>query len=61
MQHALKISPNVGYCHLIINLNIIITLFAGYFLFKQQINFKTFFGILVTLIGIGIVILNSNN
>ena len=61
IQYALKMSPNVGYCHLIINLNIIITLIVGYFFFKQKINYKTLLGILITLLGASMVIYNSNN
>ena len=57
---ALKLAPNIGYCHLIINLNVILTLLAGYFLFKQKINIKTFIGIIIALFGIGIVIYYSN-
>lgn len=60
MQYAMKISPNIGYSHLIINLNVIITLFASYFLFKQKINLQSFFGIIITLFGIAIVVSNSN-
>ena len=57
---ALKIAPNIGYCHLIINLNVIISLIAGYYLFNQKINSKTFIGILIAVFGIGIVIYYSN-
>ena len=57
---ALKIAPNIGYCHLIVNLNVVLTLLAGYFLFKQKINSKTFIGIIIALCGIGIVIYYSN-
>jgi drug/metabolite transporter (DMT)-like permease len=60
LQYAMKISPNIGYSHLIINLNVIITLFASYFLFKQKINLQSFFGIIITLFGIAIVVNNSN-
>ena len=60
MSNAIKLSPNVGYCHLIVNLNIIITLIASYFLFKQKINCKTFIGIIICLIGICIVAYYSN-
>jgi drug/metabolite transporter (DMT)-like permease len=59
MQYAMEISPNIGYSHLIINLNVIITLFASYFLFKQKINFKSFIGIIITLLGIAIVVNNN--
>jgi drug/metabolite transporter (DMT)-like permease len=60
MQQAFKYSPNIGYSHLIINLNIIITLIAGYFLFNQKINPYTFFGIILTLTGITVIIFNQN-
>ena len=57
---ALKIAPNIGYCHLIVNLNVVLSLIAGYFLFKQKINYKVFFGIIISLIGLSIIALNSN-
>ena len=57
---ALKIAPNIGYCHLIVNLNVVLSLIAGYFLFKQKINSKTFVGILIALLGVGIVVYYSN-
>lgn len=59
IQQAFKHSPNIGYSDLIINLNIIITLIAGYFLFNQKINLYTFFGIILTLVGITVIILNQ--
>ena len=52
---ALKIAPNIGYCHLIINLNVIISLIAGYYLFNQKINSKTFIGIIIAVFGSKIV------
>lgn len=58
---ALKIAPNIGYCHLIVNLNVVLSLLAGYFLFKQKINSKTFIGIIIALIGVGIVVYYSND
>lgn len=61
MKDALKYSPNIGYSHLIINLNIIITLIASYFLFNQKINWQTGIGILISLIGVSIVAYYSNN
>ena len=61
ISNAFAISPNMGYCHLIINLNIIISLLARYFLFKQNVNFQTFIGIFIALFGVGIVIYYSNN
>ena len=57
---ALKIAPNIGYCHLIVNLNVVLSLLAGYFLFKQKINRKTFIGIIIALFGVGIVVYHSN-
>ena len=60
MQYAMKITPNIGYSHLIINLNVIITLFASYFLFKQKINFQSFIGIIIAILGIAIVVNSSN-
>ena len=60
MSNAIKLAPNVGYCHLIVNLNIIITLIASYFLFKQKLNWKVFTGIIIALIGTSIVIYYSN-
>ena len=60
MQYAMEITPNIGFSHLIVNLNVIITLFASYFLFKQKINLQSFFGIIITLFGIAIVVNNSN-
>jgi len=57
---AVKIAPNICYCHLIVNLNVVITLLASYFVFKQKINPKTFGGILLSLLGISIVVYYSN-
>ena len=60
LGNAIKLAPNMGYCHLIVNLNVLVTLIASYFLFNQKINIQTFMGIIITLIGIGIVIYYSN-
>ena len=60
IQYAMKITPNIGYSHLIINLNVIITLFASYFLFKQKINMQSFIGIIIAFLGIAIVVNSSN-
>jgi drug/metabolite transporter (DMT)-like permease len=57
--YTFKITPNIGYSHLIINTNIIITLIGSYFLFNQKINYKSIFGILITLIGLFITIYYS--
>ena len=57
---AMNSTPNIAYCQMIINLNIILTLLAGYLLFKQKINWKTLIGIILTLLGITIMITYSN-
>ena len=59
-QYSFEISPNISYSHIIINLNIIFTLIASYFLFKQQINIQCLFGIFLCLIGIFIIAYYSN-
>jgi drug/metabolite transporter (DMT)-like permease len=59
IQKAIKLSPSIGLCHLIINTNVIFTFFIGYFLFGQTINKITILGILVTLIGLFIVLYGS--
>ena len=61
IQYAFKISPNIGYSHIIINLNVIISLIFGYLLFKQKINIQCLLGIFIALIGISILIYYSNN
>jgi drug/metabolite transporter (DMT)-like permease len=58
--YTYKISPNIGYSHLIINANVIITLIASYFLFNNKINCQSFFGIILTLLGLTITIYYSN-
>lgn len=58
LQYAIKISPNTGYTHLIVNFNVIFTILASYFLFKEKINYKTFIGIIITLIGFSIIAYN---
>lgn len=60
MFNAIRISPNIGYTHTIINLNVILSLIAGYLLFKQKINYKVLIGIIVALIGFTIIGFNSN-
>lgn len=60
MQYAFKITPNIGYSHIIINLNVIITLIAAYYLFKQKLDFRCLIGIIIALIGIFIIAYYSN-
>ena len=45
VQEAFSKSPNISYTHIIINLNIIITLIFSYLLFKEEINKSCFIGI----------------
>ena len=59
IQYAFSISPNIAYSHIIVNLNVIITLFAAYYLFKQDINLNCLLGIFISLFGIGIIAYNS--
>ena len=61
MQKALETTPNIGYTHIIVNLNILITLLFGYFLFKQHFNPKCLIGIFLCLLGIIIITYYSNN
>jgi drug/metabolite transporter (DMT)-like permease len=60
MQYAFKISPNIGYSHIIINLNVIITVIASYYLFKQKLDLRCLIGIIISLIGISIIAYYSN-
>jgi len=60
MQYAFKISPNIGYSHIIINFNAIITVIAAFYLFKQNIDYKCLIGMIISLIGISIVVYYSN-
>jgi drug/metabolite transporter (DMT)-like permease len=57
--NLLKITPNMAYAHSIINLNIIITIITSYLIFKQELNKFTVFGMLLSLIGIIIIIMNQ--
>ena len=53
---SIKTSPNPGYSHLIVNLNVIIVLILSYFLYNSQINYKSCLGIILSLLGIFTVI-----
>lgn len=53
---SLDTCPNVGYTHLIVNMNAVITLIIAYFLFNQTINSKTFAGIILCLAGLFIIV-----
>ena len=56
---SIKKSPNPGYSHLIVNLNVIIVLILSYFLYNSQINYKSCLGIILSLLGIFTVIIFS--
>ena len=60
LLYSVNSSPKVSYCLLIVNLNIIIALIISYFLFKESLSFKTFLGMLISIIGLSIVIYYSN-
>lgn len=49
-------TPNIGYSHLIINLNVILTTIAAYFLYNQKIKLKSFIGMVIALIGASLII-----
>lgn len=58
--YTFAISPNIAYSHSIINLNILITILASIIIFNQKLNFKTLFGMILSLVGIIIMINYSN-
>ena len=53
---SLELSPNIGYTHMIINLNVILTFLFGYLLFKQKINIYGGLGIILCMIGLFIIV-----
>ena len=53
---SIELAPSVGYTHMIINLNVLITLVLSYYLFNQTINPKVFGGIVLALTGLFIII-----
>ena len=58
---AFKNSPNIGYSHLIINLNVILTFLMAVLFFKQKFNVKCLIGLFITLIGLSIFIYYTNS
>lgn len=58
---SIKTSPNPGFSHLIVNLNVIIVLILSYFLYDCKVNYKSCIGIFLSLLGIFIVIQSSVN
>ncbi len=53
---SVNTTPNIGYTHMIVNLNVLVTFVLGYLLFKQKINYKTLLGVLLCLSGLFIII-----
>jgi len=58
--NALKYSPNIGFTRTIMNLNIVATLLISYLFFKEKIKKECFFGILLCIIGITIIVYYNN-
>ena len=58
---AIKHSINTSFPLIIINLNIILTAILSYFLFKEKLSIEIFFGIILIVIGLSIVIYYLNN
>ena len=56
--NSVKLSPIIGYSHIIVNLNVILTLIFAFLIFGQKINIYTFLGILLCLLGLCIIIKN---
>ena len=59
VQKALKNTSNLSYTHVIINLNVIVILFASYFFFNEKFNIQTLIGILLASIGVSMIICYS--
>lgn len=58
-SRVIKTCPNISYAHLIVNMNVILTIILSWLLFKSTLNITTFIGIIISLIGLTIVILNN--
>lgn len=58
---AIKYSTNTSFPLIIINLNIILTALLSYFLFKEKISKEIFFGIILIIIGLSMVIYYLKN
>lgn len=57
-SHSIRLAPNLGYSHIIVNLNVILTLIFAFLLFGQKINIYTFLGILICLFGLFVIVKN---
>jgi drug/metabolite transporter (DMT)-like permease len=60
MFYSVNFCPNMGYAHLVINLNVIITLIVGYLFFGGHISMISSLGVIISLIGISLVIYGSS-
>lgn len=49
---SVQTCPNIGYTHMIVNMNAIISLIIAYFIFGQKINIMTFGGISLCILGL---------
>ncbi len=56
VSYAVKFSPNVCICVLIINLSVFVTLAIDYLFFKYKFNIQTILGFILTVIGLSISI-----
>ena len=60
ISYALKFSPNICICLLIVNLNIFIAMIIDYLFFKHKFNIQTIIGFIIAVIGLSISIYFSN-
>ena len=60
ISYALKFSPNICICLLIINLNIFIAMGIDYLFFKHKFNIQTIIGFIIAVVGLSISIYFSN-
>ena len=59
ISYAIKFSPNICMCLLIVNLNIFIALLIDYLFFKYKFNIQTILGFIIAVIGLSISIYYS--
>ena len=53
---SMKTSPNPGFTRLLYSTNVLFTFMLAYLFFNATINYTSFIGIIITLIGLSIVI-----
>ena len=49
---SVETCPNIGYSHILVNMNAVVTLILAYFIFGQKINIMTFGGIILCILGL---------